>query len=220
MNSRTVRVLAVLSVLGAVSPEILVAQHQWQAQLELRSVAVGPYSQQGGAMTPPITLPRPVAYTDSTTKEPLWFWAVGGAMLLLGGSAYGYSIGYVGGSLFDTHCYASAGSSGDAGATGGLVVTASMIALVLPIRAVMKQRGRGNQSERTQVQTSQALGVREYALGGLIGAGVGAALGAVGGAIHGGGRDACAGPWHAARDAALHLAAGGLLTSPVLLMPW
>jgi hypothetical protein len=177
MISRAVRMLAILSVLGTVIPELLVAQHQRQAPLEPRSIAVGPYSEPGDAVMPHMPFSRPVVYTDSTTREPLWFWAVGGAMVLLGGSAYGYSIGYLGGTLFDTHCYASAGSSADAGATGGLVVTASMIALVLPIRSVMKQRRRGNQPERTQIQTSQALGVREFALGGLIGAGVGAALG-------------------------------------------
>jgi hypothetical protein len=149
-------------------------------------------------------------------QDPAWVTALGLTLAVGGMGILGASQGYLGGALFDTTCFRSAGSVADAGFTGGVALGTSAIAVAVPISLLVRRR-RGDSSPPAELE-SQGIGMRSILTAAGVTIGLGAAAGLMGGAISGGDNDDCGGRRHAARDAAFQLAVGGLFTWPLALM--
>jgi hypothetical protein len=170
-----------------------------------------PYSSQRSAMYG--------GRTSLGDQDPVWVTALGLTLAVVGVGAMGYSQGYLGGSLFDTTCFRSAGSIADAGFTGGVALGTSVIAVAVPISLFVRRRSADREKSSPPAQPeSQSIGMRSVLTAAGITIGLGAAIGLMGGAISGGDNDDCGGRRHAARDAAFQLGVGGLFTWPLAFM--
>jgi hypothetical protein len=221
-NPNALRFSAVLLITAALAPSNVTAQGWSHREPVHEPILIPSYIGAPNSRTAsggPLFV-RTVATFEKENGDPWWSWVAAGAVTVLGGTVVGYSFGFVGGQLFDTPCFDAASRIADAGAAGGAVVTISLITVAVPI--AIGRRGRNKVAERdpaaTSDKTDNRLGAREWALTSLAAGGIGATFGAVGGALKGGSSDACGGRWHATRDAALHLAAGGLFSIAALAL--